>query len=331
MILMWLAMVGILINELLDEFEGSLNTWLGMDVISALDWGREELMGLFREAQEMEKHSKSSLSVMNGKIMALAFFEPSTRTRLSFETAMLRLGGRVIDMGSVEASSLAKGENLADTIRMLDSYADLIVIRHELEGAAKFAAEIADAPVINAGDGAQNHPTQAMLDAYTMWREFGRVDGLSIGFMGDLRYARVINSLVQVLSLFDVKLHMISPPSLQPRAELLDFMRGRGMRFEMHDHLEEAVAGLDVLYVVRIQKERFPDPMEYERVRGSFRLTMESLRGARDSLVILHPLPRVDEVDFEVDQTRHARYFKQAALGVPLRMALIKLVLGGVE
>ncbi|GGP21298.1 aspartate carbamoyltransferase [Thermocladium modestius] len=288
-------------------------------------------MGLFQEAQEMEKHSKSSLSVMNGKIMAIAFFEPSTRTRLSFETAMLRLGGRVIDMGSVEASSLAKGENLADTIRMLDSYADLIVMRHELEGAARFAAEIADAPVINAGDGAQNHPTQAMLDAYTMWREFGRIDGLSIGFMGDLRYARVINSLVQVLSLFDVKLHLISPPSLRPRAELLDFMRGRGMRFEMHDQLEEAVEGLDVLYVVRIQKERFPDPMEYERVRGSFRLTMESLRGARDSLIILHPLPRVDEVDFAVDQTRHARYFKQAALGVPLRMALIKLVLGGAE
>jgi aspartate carbamoyltransferase (EC 2.1.3.2) len=169
--------------------EGPLG-WLNRDVISALDFNRDELMVLFNEAREMEKYAKSRLNILEGKIMATAFFEPSTRTRLSFEAAMIRLGGHVLGFGSVEASSMAKGESLGDTIRMLDSYSDIIVIRHSLEGAAKYAAEIATVPIINAGDGTQNHPTQAMLDAYTIWREFERIDGLTIGMLGDLRYAR---------------------------------------------------------------------------------------------------------------------------------------------
>ncbi|MGC8596528.1 MAG: aspartate carbamoyltransferase [Thermocladium sp.] len=308
-----------------------MGNWYGRDVISVLEWNREDLMDLFQEAQEMEKYAKSTLHILDGKVMGVAFFEPSTRTRLSFETAMLRLGGRFIELGGTEASSLAKGENLADTVRMLDSYSNIIVIRHELEGAAKFAAEVADSPVINAGDGAQNHPTQAMLDVYTMWREFGRIDGLSIGLLGDLRYARVINSLVQLLSLFNVKIHLVSPPSLRPRNELMDFINERGIKYAYAEDLNEVISDLDVIYVVRIQKERIPDPIEYEKVKGSFKLTVDILKNAKNELIILHPLPRIDEVDFAVDYTKHARYFRQAALGVPLRMALIKLVLGDVE
>lgn len=304
-------------------------TWLNRDVISSLDFNREDLMQLFNEAKEMEKYAKSKLSILDGKVMATAFFEPSTRTRLSFEAAMLRLGGQVLGFGSVEASSVAKGESLGDTIRMLDSYSDIIVIRHSLEGAAKYAADIATVPVINAGDGTQNHPTQAMLDAYTIWREYGRIDDLTIGILGDLRYARVVTSLIQLLSNFKVKLRLISPEILRPRRELVDFMNMRGMNYSLHLNLNEVLGELDVLYVVRIQRERFPDPMEYERVKGSFKVTPESLIGAKDTLIILHPLPRVDEIDHRLDSTRYARYFKQSALGVPLRMALLKLILKG--
>jgi aspartate carbamoyltransferase catalytic subunit len=303
--------------------------WLGRDVITVLDFTREDLEVLFTEALNMEKYAKSRLNILNGKVLALAFFEPSTRTRLSFETAMLRLGGSVIGFSGVEATSMTKGENLADTIRMLDAYADAIVIRHSIEGAAKFAAEIAASPVINAGDGSQNHPTQAMLDLYTIWREFGTIDGLSIGILGDLRYARVVNSLIQALSYYRVRLHLISPEPLKPRRELIEFMNSRGMVYDWTDDPYRVINDVDVLYVVRIQRERFPDPMEYERVRGTYKVDLKLIEKAKPQMVILHPLPRVDEIDFAVDNTHHAKYFKQASLGVPLRMALLKLVLGG--
>lgn len=304
---------------------------MGRDVITALDFTREDLELLFSEALNMEKYAKSRLNLLSGKVLALAFFEPSTRTRLSFETAMLRLGGGVIGFSGTEAISMAKGENLADTIRMLDSYANAIVIRHSLEGAAKFAAEVAESPVINAGDGSQNHPTQAMLDLYTIWREFNTIDGLSIGILGDLKYARVVNSLIQALSNYNVKLHLISPELLKPRRELIEFMNSRGMRYDWSDDPTKFIDDLDVLYVVRIQRERFPDPMEYERVKGAYRVDLRLIERAKPSMIIMHPLPRVDEIDFAVDKTRHARYFKQASLGVPLRMALLKLILGGGE
>ncbi|WP_069806944.1 aspartate carbamoyltransferase [Vulcanisaeta thermophila] len=303
--------------------------WLNRDVITVLDFTREDLETLFSEALEMEKYAKSRLNILSGKVLAVAFFEPSTRTRLSFETAMIRLGGSVIGFSGAEATSMAKGENLADTIRMLDSYANAIVIRHSLEGAAKFAAEVAESPVINAGDGSRNHPTQAMLDLYTIWREFKTIDGLSIGVLGDLRYARVVTSLIQALSYYRVRVHLISPEPLKPRQELLDFMVSRGMSFDWTDDPYRVIDDLDVLYVVRIQKERFPDPVEYERVRGAYKVDMKLLERAKPSMIILHPLPRVDEVDPAVDSSPHARYFRQAALGVPLRMALLKLILGG--
>ncbi len=304
-----------------------MSRWAYRDVISMLDFDREDLEELFALALRMEKYTRSKLPVLEDKILAIAFFEPSTRTRLSFETAMYRLGGRVIGFTGEEATSIAKGESLADTIKMLDTYADAIVIRHYLEGAAKYAAEIAENPVINAGDGSQNHPTQAMLDLYTIWRELGRIDNITVGVLGDLKYARTVRSLIEGLSLFKVdRIYLISPPSLKPRKELLDVLERAGIKYEYVERLQDVISDLDVLYVVRIQKERFPDPVEYERVRGSYRITLDVLKGAKDTLIILHPLPRVDELPYEVDSTRYARYFKQAAYGVPLRMALLTLI-----
>ncbi len=303
--------------------------WEGRDVITILDFTRQDLEELFSLAMVLEKYAKSRLDILSDKILALAFFEPSTRTRLSFETAMLRLGGRVIGFTGEEATSIAKGESLADTIRMLDIYADAIVIRHYLEGAAKYAAEIATIPVINAGDGTQSHPTQAMLDLYTIWRELGEIDGISIGILGDLKYARTVRSLIEGLTLFrPSKIYLISPPSLRPRKEILQTLERAGLRYIFAESLDEVIGDLDVLYVVRIQKERFPDVVEYERVRGSYRVTLETLKKAKDTLLILHPLPRVDELPPEVDSTKYARYFKQAAYGVPVRMALLTLIFG---
>lgn len=301
-------------------------SWRGRDVVSMRDFSKGDLEVLFERARDMEKYARSGLDLLKGKILAVAFFEPSTRTRLSFEAAMRRLGGDVIGFSSAEGTSVEKGETFADTIRMLDAYADAIIVRHRLEGAVKFAAEVADAPVINAGDGSFNHPTQAMLDLYTIWRERGRIDGLRIGLMGDLKYARTVNSLLEGLALFDVEVELISPEFLRPRQEVLDYISSR-LRYRFRNKLDEVLRELDVLYIVRIQKERFLDPLEYERVRGSYRLTADSLKGAKDELIVLHPLPRVDELDASVDGTKHAKYFRQAMYGVPLRMALLSLVL----
>ncbi len=298
----------------------------GRDVLSILDFSREDLEKLFEVTLRIERGELRPR--LEGKVLATAFFEPSTRTRLSFETAMHRLGGSVIGFGGTEATSIAKGENLADTIRMLDCYSDLIVIRHPMEGAAKLAAEVARVPVINGGDGSRHHPTQAMIDLYTIWKEFGRIDGLEIGLLGDLRYGRAASSLVYGLSKFKPKrVLLFSPPSLKLRKEVRDSLVKAGIALEEREKLE--VGSLDVLYVTRIQKERFPDPAEYEKVKGSYRLTVSSLEGAKERLIVLHPLPRVEEIDLEVDETPHARYFQQAANGVFVRMALLSLLLGG--
>ena len=302
----------------------------GRDVLSILDFGRGELEHIFRVSFRMERGFRRDL--LKGKLLATAFFEPSTRTRLSFEAAMHRLGGSVIGFSVEEGTSIAKGENLADTIRMLDSYSDVIVQRHPLEGAAKLAAEIAAAPVINAGDGRQHHPTQAMLDLYTIQRELGRIDGLHIALVGDLRYGRAAASLIYGLTRFRPgKISLISPPELSPRQEVRDFLERSKLRFFEGLDLMEVIEDLDVLYVTRIQKERFPDPAEYEKVKGSYRLTPKHLKLAKESLIVLHPLPKLDEIDLQVDQTEFARYFKQAAYGVPVRMALLSLVLGAVR
>ncbi len=305
------------------------NPFLGRDVISILDFTREELEFLFKVADAMQKFRRGKLNLLTEKVIALAFFEPSTRTRLSFETAAKRLGANVIGFSAVEATSVAKGENLADTIRMLDSYADLIVIRHKFEGAAKFAAEVAENPVINAGDGKQHHPTQAMLDLYTVRRLFGTIDGLSYAVVGDLRYGRAATSFIYGLTLFNPrKIFLVSPPLLRARPEVLEYLRKKGVAFEEVESVDTIIDEIDVMYVTRIQRERFPDPMEYEKVKGAYRITLELLRKGKEHLKVLHPLPKVDEIEHEVDRSKYAAYFIQAANGVPLRMALLALILG---
>jgi len=304
----------------------------GSDIITILDLTREDLESLFEETDLMLRAVErgEKLEVLKGRIMATAFFEPSTRTKLSFQTAMLRLGGGFIDLPPEELSSRAKGESFADTIRMLDSYADVIVIRHRLEGAARFAAEIAEHPVINGGDGTRDHPTQAMIDLYTVRKAFGTIDGLVYGVLGDLKYGRAARSFILALTLYKPKkVYLISPPQLSFRPETLALLEEKSIEFEEVYSISEVIAELEVLYVTRIQRERFPDPMEYEKIRGSYRVSADILKGAKERLIILHPLPRVDELTYDVDSTNHAWYFKQARFGVPLRMALLKRLLAG--
>ncbi len=307
-------------------------SWLSRDVVSILDFSRSELEYLFDAAAWMKRRLRegSVPRLLGGKVIALAFFEPSTRTRLSFETAAKRLGAETIGFTGEEAISVAKGENLADTIRMLDGYADAIVIRHRYEGAALYAAEVAEHPVINAGDGKQHHPTQAMLDLFTVKELFGAIDGLVYGVLGDLRYGRAASSFILALTLFKPrKVYLVSPPLLRARDEVLEKLREAGISYEETESLEEVLGELDVLYVTRIQRERFPDPSEYEKVKGSYRVTRRLLEErAKPELKVMHPLPRVDEISFDVDDTRYAAYFLQARNGVPVRMALLALIFG---
>lgn len=299
------------------------------DVLSILDFSREDLELLFGYAERMEKSIDTKLSLLFGKMVALAFFEPSTRTRLSFEVAAKRLGADVISITGEESLSVSKGESLADTIRMLDTYSDLIVIRHRYEGAAKYAAEIARHPVINAGDGKQHHPTQAMIDLYTVKKLFGTVDGLNYGILGDLRYGRASTSFIFSLTLFKPKkVYLISPESLRVREEVLHVLKERGVVYEERRSLGDVIEELDVLYVIRIQRERIPDPIEYEKVKGSYKVTLDLLKRAKKELKILHPLPKVDEIDERIDNTPHAAYFIQAKYGIPVRMALLALIFG---
>lgn len=300
----------------------------GRDVISILDFTRDDLEELFGLADYFLSNRRS-YKLLEDYVVALAFFEPSTRTRLSFEAAAKLLGAKVIGFTSEEGTSLAKGETFADTIRMLDGYADLIVVRHGNEGAALYAAEIAEHPVINAGDGKQHHPTQTMLDLFTVWKLFNRVDGLVYAVVGDLRYGRAASSFIYGLTLFEPeKVYLVSPPLLRARPEVVRALEEKGVKYEEKRSVEEVISEIDVMYVTRVQKERFPDPLEYERVKGSYRITLKLLENAKDHMRILHPLPRVDEIDSEVDSTRHAAYFTQARFGVPVRMALLSLIVG---
>ncbi len=299
------------------------------DVISILEFERSELEYLFEITDKFLNYIDRKLHLLDGKIIALAFFEPSTRTRLSFEVAAKKLGADVISFAGEEALSISKGENLTDTIKMLDNYSDLIVIRHRLEGAAKYAAEIAEKPIINAGDGKQHHPTQAMIDLYTIKKLFGAIDGLTYGVLGDLRYGRAITSFIYGISLFrPKKVYLISPEALRVREEVLELLRNKNIVYEEKYNVEEVIDQLDVLYVTRIQKERFPDPMEYEKVRGSYRVTYELLKHGKKELKVLHPLPKVDEIDHGVDVSTYAAYYIQAKYGVPIRMSLLTLILG---
>jgi aspartate carbamoyltransferase catalytic subunit len=296
-------------------------------LISILDLAKEEVLEIFEKTDALLR-GKIRLR-LDGKIVSLAFFEPSTRTALSFESAALTMGGRVLGFTSEESISVAKGENLADTVRMLDNYSDCIVIRHKFDGAAKFASEIAQKPVINAGDGKHEHPTQTLIDLYTIKRIFGTPEGLTFGLLGDLRYARTVNSLVRGLKFFrPKKVYLISPPQLRLREEIrneLDYPT------EERVDPRDVIGDIDVLYVTRIQKERFPDESEYEKVKESYRVDVRLVEEMRKDSVILHPLPRVTEIDRRIDSYPQAKYFLQASLAVPLRSVLLHEVVGGVE
>jgi len=303
----------------------------GRDIISIKDFSREEIDYILETAMAMEPIAKIGSDMLKGKILATLFFEPSTRTRLSFESAMHKLGGSTIGFAEAEIASVKKGENLADTVRVVENYADVIAVRHPLEGAARLAAEFTEVPIINAGSGAEEHPTQALLDLYTIVKEKGKIDGLNIALMGDLRYGRTVHSLAYALSLYDVKLYLVSPETLRMRKEVLRTLKDKEVEVIEKNRVEEIISDLDMLYVTRIQKERFPDPAEYVKVKGSYKIDLEILKGAKEDMIILHPLPRVDEIAPEVDSTPHAKYFKQVWNGIIVRMALLALILGAVE
>jgi aspartate carbamoyltransferase catalytic subunit len=300
----------------------------GRDIISIKDVTKEEILEMFREATSLEPYARSKSDMLKGKVMALLFFEPSTRTRLSFEIAMKRLGGDVVGFEEPSVTSMAKGESLIDMVRVVESYVDVMVVRHPFEGAAKAIADAVQIPVINAGSGALSHPTQALTDLYTMWREKGKIDGLTVLFLGDLKYSRAVRSLIQGLLSFKVNFIFVSPELLRLREEVKEELRKQNASFvEVTSLSQELIREADVIYVTRVQRERFADPMEYEKVRGSYKLTMEHLRHAKDGLMVLHPLPRVDELDREIDKTPYAKYFKQVFYGLLVRMALLKMIL----
>jgi aspartate carbamoyltransferase catalytic subunit len=302
----------------------------GRDIVSIRDFTREEIDYILKTTDGLEPLARKSSDMLHGKILATAFFEPSTRTRLSFESAMSRLGGTCIGFADPKAASVEKGENLADTVRVIENYADALVIRHPLEGAARLAAEFSSVPVINAGSGAEEHPTQALLDLYTMQREKGRIDGLTVGLVGDLRYGRTVHSLAYALAQYDIKLHLISPDQLRMRRDVLVEVEKK-IRVEESTDLRKLLPVLDVIYMTRIQKERFPDLAEYEKVRGVYRLDAAELESAKPDAIVMHPLPRVDEISSDVDGTVHSKYFKQVWYGLLTRMTLISLVLGEVK
>ncbi len=294
------------------------------NLISIEDLSKAEILKILDKAEDFEDVAlgKRKLRILEGKILANLFFEPSTRTRMSFEAAMKRLGGDVINLTAQEASSIAKGETLADTIKVVSKYCDAIVIRHPLIGAARFAAEHSDVPIINAGDGAGQHPTQTLLDLYTIKKECGKLSGISIALVGDLRYSRTVHSLIKALNLFDAEIYLVSPPILSLPEEILEEVPNAKIT-----DLNEVIKAVDVLYVTRIQRERFPDEEEYKKVANSYKITPDLLKNAKDNLIILHPLPRVNEIDTAVDKTKHARYFEQAFYGVPVRMAILTEVI----
>jgi aspartate carbamoyltransferase catalytic subunit len=295
-------------------------------VLSTKQFSREEIEALLDRAAEIDADPGAVAERHAGTLLGLLFFEPSTRTKMSFEAAIKRLGGNVVDMGPVGASSVEKGETLADTVRVVEGYADALVLRHPSEGAARMASEFVSVPVVNAGDGAGQHPTQTLLDLYTI-RERAGLDDITVGIMGDLKYGRTVHSLAEALTRFDVSQHFISPESLALPANVRYDLHESGAQVREHTNLDAVLPELDVLYVTRIQRERFPDENEYRAVAGEFGIGRRTLAAAKEDLAVMHPLPRVDEVAPDVDATSHAQYFEQAHNGVPVRMALLDSLL----
>ncbi len=296
-------------------------------IVAINDLSKEEILTLLDNAAYFEEHPNSRL--LDGKVVATLFFEPSTRTRLSFETAVNRLGGRIIGFSDPAATSTSKGETLKDTIKMVSNYVDLIVMRHYLEGAAIYATEVTDVPVINAGDGAHQHPSQTMLDLYSIRKTQGRLDDLTITMVGDLKYGRTVHSLLMALSHFRVKFNFVACDELRMPAEFREFCDENGIEYhESKDFSPEIINSSDIIYMTRVQRERFTDLMEYERVKDLYNLNNAMLAGSRDNLRILHPLPRVGEIAQDVDDNPKAYYFQQAKNGLFARQAMICRALG---
>ena len=299
---------------------------MAKSLISIQDFSKEEILHVLEVAKEFEQNK--SQTFLSDKIIASIFFEPSTRTRLSFETASNRLGARVIGFSDATNTSVRKGESLKDTIKMVSNYADLIIMRHPLEGSARYASEIASVPVINAGDGANQHPTQTLLDLYTIMETQGRLDNIDINMVGDLKYGRTVHSLLQALSHFTPSFTFTAPIELEMPQEYKDFLNEKNIPYRETSKLEEYLDDTDILYMTRIQQERFTDPVEYEKVKNVYSLNRSMLSGVRENMRVLHPLPRLQEIANDVDETPYASYFKQAENGMYVRMAIISYLLG---
>jgi aspartate carbamoyltransferase catalytic subunit len=302
----------------------------GRDIVSIEDFSQQEINHILDVTKTIEPLAKTGSDMLKGKILATLFFEPSTRTRLSFETAMLKLGGSYIGFAEPDIASVRKGENLADTIRTVENYADIIALRHSLEGSAKLAADFSKVPIINGGSGSEEHPTQALIDLYTIRKEKGAIDGLKVAIVGDLRYGRTVHSLAYALARYNVQLFLVSPEMLRMHKDVLENIKIKIPVVE-NAYLEDVIPQIDVLYVTRIQKERFPNAAEYAKVKGAYKIDLEILGKAKKDMIILHPLPRVDEIAAEVDSTPQAKYFQQVWNGIVVRMALLALVLGVVQ
>jgi aspartate carbamoyltransferase len=306
--------------------------WYGKDIISVKQFKREDLEYIFGVAHEMRGMVErvGTFDLLKGKILANLFYEPSTRTSSSFTAAMERLGGSVIPINEVRYSSVSKGESLPDTVRTLECYADVIVLRHPETGSAAIAARAARKPVINAGDGVGEHPTQALLDMFTIFEELrgGSVDGMTVTMLGDLKYGRTVHSLARLLSLFNVRINYVSPDILRMPRDVMDEVGAKGVPQAEFASLEKVLPETDVLYVTRVQKERFEDPAEYEKVKGAYVIDPEIMRAARQQMIVMHPLPRVGEISVDFDDDPRAAYFRQMEYGLYVRMALLAMVLG---
>lgn len=295
-------------------------------LVSITDYSRAEYLQLIELAADFEKNPYQNL--LDGKVIATLFFEPSTRTRLSFESAISKLGGKIVGFSDSSTSSATKGETLYDTIKVVSTYAELIVMRHPLEGSARYASENSQVPIVNAGDGANQHPTQTLLDLYSIYKTQGTLENLNFFMVGDLKYGRTVHSLLMALSQFNATFHFISPDELKMPKEYKIYLDKLGLKYYEYKDFNEAMSEADIIYMTRVQKERFSDPIEYERTKNAYVLKREMLEGAKDSMKVLHPLPRVNEIDTDVDDSQHAYYFEQAENGVYMRQAIISKILG---
>lgn len=301
----------------------------GRDCISIRDFEKSEIELLLDKAAEMDKALKAGkqLNLQADKIIGTCFFEPSTRTKMSFHAAAKRIGAQIINMTSVASSSMKKGETLADTMRMVDAYSDIIIIRHAVEGSARYIAEVCEKPVINGGDGGNQHPTQTLLDLFSIKKMKGKIEGLEVHLLGDLKYARTMRSLLYGLGMFGANVTLTAPKGLEMDPTYVQEVKEKfSANIKSNNKLDLSKA--DVGYICRIQKERFMDPYEAEQAKKAFRITPDALKGVKSDLILLHPLPKIDELDPKIDDTKYARYFEQAYLGVPMRMALMNEILG---